>query len=108
MSEESTEVVKTVATVSVHPAATPQEADTEHLARMAVHCERTAESLREIAIWSESAKESLARVDVSKPPLANDTMIAQALAKIDSVIGVAKAAVRANDVITGSGKGKDV
>jgi hypothetical protein len=108
MSEEPTKVVKTVATVSVRPAATPKEADTEHLARMAVHCERTAETLREIANWSTSAKESLARIDVSQPPRANDTMVAQALAKIDKVISMANAAGKANDIIMGSGKGKDV
>ena len=108
MSEESTETVRTVATVSVHPEAIPSEADTEHLARMAVHCERTAETLREIVNWSTSAKESLARIDVSQPPRANDAMVAQALAKIDNVIKMANAAGKANDIIMGSGKGKDV
>jgi hypothetical protein len=73
---------------------------------MSDHCGRTGETLREIASWAASAKEMLAKVDVSQPPLANDTMVAQALAKIECVIRMANAAGKANAVIMGSVEGK--
>jgi hypothetical protein len=106
MSEESTEVVRTVATVSVHPEAIPSKADAEHLARMNVHCERTAETLREVAHLASMVKEALHKVDVSQPPSANDAMMSYALIRIHKIIRMADAAGKANDVITGSGKGK--
>ena len=102
MSEEPTKVVRTVATVSVHPAA----GSPERLQEMSDHCGRTGETLREIAACAESAKDWLSRIDVSQPPLANDTMVSLALAKIDKIIGMANAAGKANAVIMGSMEGK--
>jgi hypothetical protein len=104
MSEEPTEVVRTVAAVSVHPAATPQE--TERLERVVVHCERTAETLREISVRATAAKEALCKVDVSQPPNANDARVAQAIAKLTEVVRMANAAGKANDAIMGSEKGR--
>ena len=105
MSEEPTEVVRTVASVSVRPAAVASKVETEHLARMSVHCERTAETFREIARAATAAKESLCKVDVSQPPSANDAGVAQAIARLTEVIRMANAGGRANDIIMGSDKG---
>lgn len=105
MSEEPTKVIRTVASVSVRPAA----GSPKRLQEMSDHCGRTGETLREIATCAESTKGWLAKIDVSQPPLANDTMIALALAGIEKIIGMANAAGRANAAIMGSEKGeKDV
>ncbi len=59
MSEEQTEVIRTVAVVSVNAKATPQGADSERLARLLVHLGRTAATLKEIVELAVEARDRL-------------------------------------------------
>jgi len=104
MSEEKTEVVRTVATVSVRPKAIPSEADSEHLARMTVRLGRTVATLREIAKQATKAINIMVNRPVGRPA---DLGVLRAFECVETIARMASAAVKANERETGSDGKKD-
>jgi hypothetical protein len=85
MSEEKTEVVRTVAAVSVRPKAIPQEGIPEHLVRTAELLQSDVRTLREVATLAKEARGRLEGISTDM----NGLRVFECL---DQIVGLAAAA----------------
>jgi len=93
MSEEKTEVIRTVASVSVRPKALPKEDLPEHLVRTAELLRSDVRTLSEVATLAKEARERLNGI----PTDMNGLRVFECL---DQIVGIATAAANAH----GSGR----
>ncbi len=94
MSEEKTEVVQTIAAVSVRAYATAPESDSYRLEKMVVHSRRTATTLRVIVDLATKARDVMANQPIGQPPKMESLRVFEC---VEQILRMAKAAVNAHD-----------